>query len=208
MMPPLRNGRRKRKPKARTLPKFKHQRPGQPTRYEPAFCPRARRLALLGLTDTEIADQFGISPDTLYEWQRRHPEFSDSLKGGKIEADAEIAERLFDRARGASVPAVKIFQGTPEGGRIYAAYTEHHPPDVGAAKIWLYNRQRHLWKDRQQVDVGRTIEHRLAAMTPEERAADAIAFSERLRQALIEARRSQAEQRTVEGEVTEVAPPG
>jgi hypothetical protein len=74
---------RKRKPKARTLPTFLHQRPGQPTRYEPAFCPRARRLALLGLTDTEIADLFGISPDTLYEWRRRHPEFSDSLNAGK-----------------------------------------------------------------------------------------------------------------------------
>src|SRR5713101_2814806 len=71
---------RPRKPKARTLPKFQHQRPGQPTRYEPAFCPRARRLALLGLTDTEIADLFGISPDTLYEWRRRHPEFSESLR--------------------------------------------------------------------------------------------------------------------------------
>src|SRR5216683_2182387 len=100
---------RKRKPKVRTLPKFMHQRPGQPTRYEPAFCPRARRLALLGLTDTEIADLFGISPDTLYEWRRRHPEFSDSLDAGKIEADAEVAESLYHRARGAKVPAVKIF---------------------------------------------------------------------------------------------------
>src|SRR6266568_9065391 len=100
---------RKRKPKARTLPKFEHQRPGQPTRYEPAFCPRARRLALLGLTDIEIADLFGISPDTLYEWRRRHPEFSDSLDAGKIEADPRVAERLFDRARGTTVPAVKIF---------------------------------------------------------------------------------------------------
>src|SRR5713226_1714988 len=88
---------RKRKPKARTLPKFQQQRPGQPTRYEPAFCPRARRLALLGLTDTEIADLFGICPDTLYEWRRRHPEFSDSVDAGKAEADAAVAVSLYER---------------------------------------------------------------------------------------------------------------
>jgi hypothetical protein len=41
-------------------------------------------------------------------------------------------------------------------------------------------------------------------MTPEERAADARAFSERLRQALIEARRARDERRTIEGEASEV----
>jgi hypothetical protein len=68
----------------------------------------------------------------------------------------------------------------------------------------LQNRQPAKWRDRQQVDLGGTIEHRLAAMTPEERAADARAFSDRVRQALIEARRAQAEQRTIEGEATEI----
>jgi hypothetical protein len=48
------------------------------------------------------------------------------------------------------------------------------------------------------------IEHRIAAMTPEERAADARAFSERVRQALIEARRARDERRTIEGEASEV----
>jgi hypothetical protein len=61
------------------------------------------------MTDIEIADQFGISPDTLCEWARRHPEFAEGLKAGKAEADAEIAAALFERARGARVPAVKIF---------------------------------------------------------------------------------------------------
>jgi hypothetical protein len=97
------------------------------------------------------------------------------------------------------VPAVKIFQGTPEGGPIYAPYIAHHPPDVGAAKVWLFNRQGHRWRNRQEVDMTGTLEHRLAAMTPEERVADARAFGERLRQALIEGRRL-IEARTIEGE--------
>src|SRR5712691_7658233 len=181
---------RKRKPKARTLPKFQHQRPGQPTRYEPAFCPRARRLALLGLTDTEIADQFGISPDTLYEWRRRHPEFSDSLDAGKIEADAQVAEGLYNRARGMSVPAVKIFQGTPEGGPVIVPHQEHLPPDVGAAKLWLSRRRPDLWREKQQVDVTATVAHQIAQMTQEQRAQDALDLVARARQRLAEYRQT------------------
>src|SRR6266568_2738045 len=178
---------RKRKPKARTLPKFQHQRPGQPTRYEPAFCPRARRLALLGLTDTEIADLFGISPDTLYEWRRRHLEFSDSLDAGKIEADSRVAEGLYNRARGMSMPAVKIFQGTPEGGPVIVPHREHLPPDVGAAKLWLRNRQPEKWRERPEVNVTGTVAHRLSQMTPEERGAFALDLVAQAKRRLIEA---------------------
>jgi hypothetical protein len=64
----------------------------------------------------------------------------------------------------------------------------------------FYNRQRHLWKDRHQVDVGGAIEHRLVAMTEAERAVEARALSEQLRQALIEARPAQ----TIKGEASEV----
>jgi len=177
----------KRKPKARTLPKFEHQRPGQPTRYEPAFRSRARRLALLGLTDTEIADLFGISPDTLYEWRRRHPEFSDSLDAAKIEADAHVAEGLYNRARGMSVPAVKIFQGTPEGGPVIVPHQEHLPPDVGAAKLWLRNRQPERWRERHEMNVTGTVAHRLAQMSAAERGAFALDLARQARQRLIDA---------------------
>ena len=114
--------------------------PGRPSTYDPCFAPRAHRLALLGMTDVEVADQFGISPDTLYEWGRRHPEFSVALQAGKSEADARVAEALFERARGAKVPAVKIFMPPGSAEPIYAPYTEHLPPDTNAAVRWLMNR--------------------------------------------------------------------
>ena len=64
--------------KAKRLPRFKQKRAaGRPILYEAeAHCPRARNLALLGLTDAEIADQFGISVDTTAEWKKK-PEFSE-----------------------------------------------------------------------------------------------------------------------------------
>ncbi len=151
------------------------------------FRSRARRLALLGLTDTEIADLFGISPDTLYEWRRRHPEFSDSLDAAKIEADAHVAEGLYNRARGMSVPAVKIFQGTPEGGPVIVPHQEHLPPDVGAAKLWLRNRQPERWRERHEMNVTGTVAHRLAQMSAAERGAFALDLARQARQRLIDA---------------------
>jgi hypothetical protein len=189
------------------LPKFKQKRAaGRPTVYEAeAHCARAYKLALLGLTDLEIAEQFGISELTLNRWKAEYPQFCKSLNDGKVPADAEMAASMYKRGLGFEYPAVKIFAPpTPGAAPVYAPYMAYQPGDVGAQKSWLFNRQGMRWKDRQQVDVGGTIERRIAAMTPAERAADARAFAIRLRQAIAEARRARAEQRTIEGEATEV----
>ena len=64
---------------------------------------------------------------------------------------------------------------------VYAPYMEHYPGDVGAQKNWLFNRQRDRWKERQGIDVSGTMDVRIAAMSPDERAADAVALVERVR---------------------------
>ena len=65
---------------------------------------------------------------------------------------------------------------------------EHYPPDTPAASLWLRNRQPAKWRDRQEVNHTGTLDQRLAAMTPDERAADAIALVERIRARLAAAR--------------------
>jgi hypothetical protein len=177
------------KRKRPTLPKFQQKRAaGRPRIYEPAYCPRAHKLALLGLTDVEIAEQFGISPDPLYEWKTAHPEFSEALRNGKTPADAEVAASHYQRALGYEREAVKIFMPAGADAPVYAPYMEHYPGDVGAQKNWLFNRQRGLWQDRQSLDVGGTLDVRLAAMTPDERAADAVALVQRIQARLAAAR--------------------
>ncbi len=89
-----------------------------------------------------------------------------------------------------SLPAVKIFQGTPEGGPVIVPHQEHLPPDVGAAKLWLSRRQPDLWRERRQVDVSGSLEHRLNQMTPEERAADAVELMEQVKRRLAEYRQT------------------
>src|SRR6266705_1225512 len=160
---------------------------GAPTLYRPELAELSRRLALLGTTDQEMADALGIDQVTLDRWKTRHKEFRGAIEQGKIQADAEIAESLFNRARGYRHKATKIFMPAGSEAPVYAPYVKHYPPDTNAALAWLSRRQPEKWKDRQEVNVTGTIAQRLAQMTPEERGAFALDLANQARQRLIDA---------------------
>jgi hypothetical protein len=126
---------------------------GRPSDYREQYNEQARKLCLLGATDVELADFFGVSEPTLNAWKQAHPEFLKSMNLGKIIADAEVAEKLYHRACGYSHEAVKIFMPAGAADPVYAPYTEHYPPDTMAATRWLGNRQRRLWSERTEVAV-------------------------------------------------------
>ena len=162
-------------------------RTGRPTIYRPELAALARKLALLGATGAEMADALNINVSTLSDWMHKHPELSRAIESGKTQADAEIAEGLYNRARGDTHEAVKIFMPAGADAPVYAPYVEHYPPDTNAASLWLRNRQPDRWRDRQEVKVSGSVTHRLAQMSPEERAQDALDLAERVRQRLIDA---------------------
>jgi hypothetical protein len=157
------------------------RRVGRPSGYRPELAEYGYRLSLLGLTDQELAGVLDISHETLACWKLSYPEFRESITRGKIEADARVAEALYHRACGYTHEAVKIF--LPAGTRepVYAPYTEHFPPDANAALRWLMNRQPNKWRDKREIDHTGSIAHQIAAMTPEERARDALELVERVR---------------------------
>jgi hypothetical protein len=123
---------------------------GRPSSYDSRLDDKAYKLALLGCTDVEMADILGISEQTLNVWKHEHPEFSESIKRGKYDADANVADRLYQRAMGYSHPAVKIFMPSGAEEPVYADYTEHYPPDTQAASLWLRNRQPEKWRDKTE----------------------------------------------------------
>lgn len=131
---------------------------GRPTLYNADYHPdQAHKLALLGLTDNEMADIFAVHRDTVAEWKSRYPAFSDAIARGKDFADAEMAQSLYHRGKGYSHDAVKIFM--PQGATepVYAPYTEHYPPDTQAASLWLRNRQGRKWRDKQDIELSGEI---------------------------------------------------
>ena len=120
---------------------------GRPTKYHSDYAEQAYHFALLGYTDKQIAEAFGISRSTLSLWKKQFSDFSDTLRRGKIVADAEIAKALFNRAKGYSYQSEKLMvvNGTVERHPI----TVYLPPDANACLQWLKNRQPELWRDKQ-----------------------------------------------------------
>jgi hypothetical protein len=144
-------------------------RPGRPTLYHPAWCEKAKRLKMAGLTDEEIAEHFFVSHDTLESWKCKHPEFAGAIREGGTDADANVAYSLYRRATGFRVKAVKILPGYQGGEPVYAPYMEYHPPDTRAIVAWLTNRRRRDWQTRQQVEHTGAIEAKIEQMSPDQR---------------------------------------
>jgi hypothetical protein len=109
------------------------------------MCDRVFKLALLGVTDEEMADVLGIALSTLYAWKKTHAEFSEAITRGKLDADSEIAHSMYQRAKGYSHRAVKIAVNA-DGDITKVPYVEHYPPDTAAATMWLTNRRHGAWK--------------------------------------------------------------
>ena len=84
---------------------------------------RVQGWARDGLTDQQIAQRMGIGVRTLYEWKKKHPQFSQTLKSGKEVVDYAVENALLKKALAG---------------------------DVGACCFWLKNRRPDKWKDRME----------------------------------------------------------
>ncbi len=118
------------------------------SKYRDAYPAQAEKLCLLGATDKDMGDFFGVCTDTIAEWRKEYPPFEAACIRGKMEADSKVADRLYARAMGYSHPAVKIFMPAGAAKPVYAPYTQHYPPDTQAATFWLSNRQKGKWQQR------------------------------------------------------------
>lgn len=137
----------------RAIDKGKEKAPvieGRPTLYKDEYPELARKYCLLGATDKDLADFFEVNPDTIYEWKNVHPDFSEAIKKGKSQADANVADRLYQRAMGYEHDEVDI--KAVAGVIVQTPIKKIYPPDPTAAIFWLKNRQRSRWRDKQEVE--------------------------------------------------------
>ncbi len=109
---------------------------GRPTAYKKEYAEQAMRLCLLGATDQEMAGFFSVSEQTINTWKGKHPSFLESMRKGKIEADANVAERLYERAIGS---------------------------DFQSMALWLKNRRPSNWRETRHITVD-TVQHTAVVM--------------------------------------------
>lgn len=124
---------------------------GRPSKFKPEFCEQGAKLCKLGATDREMAEFFKVSEATFHLWKSVHPEFSESLKLAKEEADNRVEQSLYRRALGYSHDAVHV--SNYQGEVTLTPIVEHFPPDTTACIFWLKNRKPGEWRDKTDVDV-------------------------------------------------------
>lgn len=104
-----------------------------------------------GMTDAQIAQKIGISTQTLYDWEKRFPEFLDALKKGKAPVDIEVENALLKRALGYDYEEVITeIEDLGEGRqkKHVRKITKHQPGEVSAQIFWLKNRRPGRWRDK------------------------------------------------------------
>jgi hypothetical protein len=117
---------------------------GRPTLYKPEYAEKVRKVCLLGGTDAQIADFFGVDESTINNWKIAHPEFLESIRETKVLQDIEAADSLRHQVKCGNVQAIMF---------------------------WLKNRQPRSWRDQQNIDAKLSIEVErpdLSALTDEE----------------------------------------
>ena len=136
---------------------------GRPSKYQKEFDKQAFKLALLGAKDTQVADFFEVNADTIHEWKKQYPSFSESLKKGKLHADSLVAKSLYKRALGFKFNEVTyediletIVDHEGDISRVpktkIKTVKKYILPDTTAQIFWLKNRQQDQWRDKQEIE--------------------------------------------------------
>jgi transcriptional regulator with XRE-family HTH domain len=123
---------------------------GRPTSYKAEYDEQTYKLCLLGATDKDLALFFNVQESTINNWKLKQPSFVESLKKGKMMADANVAESLYKRATGFTHITSKDVQ---LGDEIVTLHDEkYYAPDPVSAIFWLKNRSPEKWRDKQEIE--------------------------------------------------------
>lgn len=71
---------------------------GAPTKYRKVYCELAEALLGQDLHLTHVAAHLRVSIDTIYEWQKQHPEFSDAIARGRAAGHAKFIDKVQEAA--------------------------------------------------------------------------------------------------------------
>ena len=95
-----------------------------PVEIPAGYVDQAFKFCLLGATDADLGQFFDVDERTINNWKESHPEFLQSLKAGKEQADARVAQSLYRKALGWEHDAVKIVADAKTGTEHIVPYTD------------------------------------------------------------------------------------
>jgi hypothetical protein len=98
-----------------------------------------------GATAEDLAKAFGKAVSTIHKWAKDHPEFSEAIKGAKLQHDnGSVVASLLMKATGFYKPVWKVVTGADKEPMTVQIW-EYVEPDQRAIQMWLCNRDREHW---------------------------------------------------------------
>lgn len=107
------------------------------------------RLLRAGCTDTQVGEVFNIRRETFWRWRNKYERMADFYTKYKSYANNKVVDALYERATG-----MKVLVNKPmiiDKKLVFVETEEYHAPDIKAAEVWLYNRDKENWKKLQHV---------------------------------------------------------
>ncbi len=120
-----------------------------PPIYQPDFAEDARKLALMGATDQEVAWHFKVPIGTLHDWLASVPEFAQAVQYGRTSGDADVVEAFRQIATGCFPEVVTNPIGAEKEP---LTYIRHRPPNRHARNFWLMNRRPSEWSQKAEIE--------------------------------------------------------
>lgn len=126
-----------------------------------------------GLVDEQIAQNMGINVSTLYDYKKKYPEISESLKRGKEVTDIKVENALLKRALGYDYEESTYEEKYNETTQCYEqvltkTVIKHVQPDTTAQIFWLKNRKPNVWRDKQEIEHSGNVNNPFEGLTTDE----------------------------------------
>ena len=103
---------------------------GRPTKYRKKHCNEVIATMTKGQSLTAFCAEINVDKDTVYQWAKKHPEFTDALKTAQRNCQAFWEKMLQATAMG-KMPGASL----------------------GAQIFWLKNRFPNDWRDKIEQEV-------------------------------------------------------
>ena len=119
--------------------------------FLPDHLNQVRAIAMRGIGEEQMSELFDIKRSQINKWKKQYPLFKEALENGYTDADAAVLSAVYQSAIGYTHDEERLFFW--DGDVTRADTVKHYKPDMVAAKLWLTNRQREHWKDRQHTAI-------------------------------------------------------
>ena len=154
-------------PKTKPKKKPKKNKGGRPTKWKPEFMEQGKELLLSGFTILKLAKFWKVSRETLYQWMKENPKFSDTIikaqddyNSGKVEKSMLRAAEGFMYTETtkelARIPIKFDQDGNPIAWKEEMQVTKETrktvPPNPTMNIFWLTNRAKNRWKHQNRME--------------------------------------------------------